>query len=129
MAIALNNTYRASTATSANPSVVPAASVWDAAEITSKPNPAFRCGDNVRTLRDSSRTVRRENIESYSRSGRSASHDYAAAMSTRRSSYLLGGLFGCALFVGTVFAGMSGLAEEGAVYGGQPQTVQAGVAQ
>ena len=129
MAIALNTASTHVTSTNARRAyrarVVPAASVWDAdvydvrrAGVTATPH-------DVRTLSVDNRTygapIRRcANAESAGH----GEQEYSRAQSNR-ANYLLGAVFGAAVFVGTVFGGLT--ADTGAVHTENTQVVQAGV--
>ena len=106
-------------------SVVPAASVWDAdasALYGASRSPHVR---DVRTLSVDNRTC---SSVSHRRpcADHAGQHEVANSReSSNRGNYLLGAVFGVAVFVGTVFGGLT--ADGGAAPQGTQQVVQASV--
>lgn len=106
-------------------SVVPAASVWDAdasARYGASRSPHVR---DVRTLSVDNRTYNGVS-QRRPRADHAGQHEVANSReNSNRGNYLLGAVFGVAVFVGTVFGGLT--ADGGAAPQGTQQVVQASV--
>lgn len=133
MAIALNTPNNGVSSIRVAPSVrrdfVQPGSIWDA-------NGAPRGGlqysggvQGVRTLRVEHRTYSAVLNSRVEESARARAAVRTEKKRANRANYLVGAVFGCALFAGTVFAGLSGVAPEGDMSGtSTPETVQAVIA-
>lgn len=134
MAIALNTPYKVDSRSAVisgvrSRSAQPAA-VWDARrnDFCGEPS-AFR-SSHVRTLSVENRTFNSVNGARETASVPERTGDRYDKSRANRANYLVGAVFGCALFVGTVFTGLSGISPEADVPGGvsSPETVQAVIA-
>lgn len=121
MAIAINHRNESYARTSLHPEVVPPAAVWEPGQRLAGAGRPAGSGCRVRTLLSDDRTIPSISHRSGLAPGipPSASNTPATAGKEGvKGNYLLGAVFGIAVFLGTLFAGLSG--------GGNASDVDAG---
>jgi len=89
------------------PAVVPPAMVWEPAAPQSAPRQSLRHSPGVRTLSPIDRTQERSQEKLRSRASTLNSDSNRRWGSSNVGNYVLGAVFGVAVFVGTVWGGLS----------------------
>ena len=108
MSLLINSRNNLVTRNAAEPVVVPSASVWD----VERGYGSAACGTTnsryVRTLRVENRTTYRSKRTSTGGSGNRSNRVRNSVGESNTGNYVLGGVFGIAVFLGTLLGGLAG---------------------
>lgn len=88
--------------------VVPSASVWDVAHYDGRSANGGANSRHIRTLRVESRTTYRSNRTAAEGSKNISKRGRSSAVRSNTGNYILGAVFGVAVFVGTLVGGLVG---------------------